>query len=87
MSYRKSALGWLDENSHEMFEMSDLLFKWAEPGLREYKSGKHLADYMSRQGFTVERGVSDMPTAFNSSCHRARLNKIEAPCSVIAASA
>ncbi|MCW4048598.1 MAG: amidohydrolase [Candidatus Bathyarchaeota archaeon] len=60
------ALDWLNENAAEMYAMSDQLFKWAEPGLREYKSSKHLADYMLRQGFNVEMGVSEMPTAFTS---------------------
>lgn len=49
-----------------MYEMSDTLFKWAEPGLREYKSSTLLAEYLEKIGFRVEMGVSDMPTAFNS---------------------
>jgi aminobenzoyl-glutamate utilization protein B len=65
-STRKSAIDWLEENSREMFDMSDLLFKWAEPGLREFKSGKHLAEYMKQQGFKVEMDIANMPTAFNS---------------------
>ena len=65
MNSRKTALDLLNDSSSKMYEMSDLLFKWAEPGLREYKSSKHLANYMDSQGFEVEIGVADMPTAFN----------------------
>ena len=63
---KESVLAWLEDNSPEMYKMSDTLFKWAEPGLREYKSSKLLAEYMEKIGFKVEMGVSDMPTAFNS---------------------
>jgi aminobenzoyl-glutamate utilization protein B len=57
---------WVDDNAVEMAEMSDKIFDYAEPGLREYKSSKLLVDYMRKSGFNVETGVSDMPTAFNS---------------------
>jgi aminobenzoyl-glutamate utilization protein B len=63
---KETVHAWLEDNSVEMFKMSDQLFKWAEPGLREYKSCKLLAEYMEKLGFEVEIGVSGMPTAFNS---------------------
>ena len=63
---KRAALGWLQDNAAEMNRMSDQLFKWAEPGLREYKSSKLLADYLESHGFEVDRGVSGMPTAFTS---------------------
>jgi len=47
-----------------MAEMSDTIFMWAEPGLREYKSSKLLADFLRDEGFEVELSVSDMSTAF-----------------------
>jgi len=63
---KKSAAEWVDDNLAQMAEMSDKIFEYSEPGLREYKSSKLLADYLSRNGFDVEIGVSGMPTAFNS---------------------
>jgi aminobenzoyl-glutamate utilization protein B len=57
---------WVDDNAAEMAEMSDKIFSYAEPGLREYKSSKLLMDYLRRNGFDVEAGVSGMPTAFTS---------------------
>ena len=57
---------WLEDNAVQMFKMSDQLFKWAEPGLREYKSSKLLAEYLEKLGFEIEMSVSNMPTAFNS---------------------
>jgi len=63
---KDTVLAWLEDNSPQMFKMSDQLFKWAEPGLREYRSSKLLAEYMEKLGFEVEIGISGMPTAFNS---------------------
>ncbi len=57
---------WVDDNAVEMAEMSDKIFDYAEPGLREYKSSKLLVDYIRKSGFNVKTGVSEMPTAFNS---------------------
>ena len=64
--FKDTVLACLEDNSAQMFKMSDQLFKWAEPGLREYRSSKLLAEYMEKLGFEVEMGVSGMPTAFNS---------------------
>jgi aminobenzoyl-glutamate utilization protein B len=61
-----SALKWLNKNQDEMFNASDIIFKWAEPGLREYKSSRYLADILLRNGFDTEMGISGMPTAFKS---------------------
>jgi aminobenzoyl-glutamate utilization protein B len=63
---KRAAIDWLRNNNKEMFSMSDTIFKWAEPGLREYRSSRMLVDYMRKQGFEVETGVSGMPTAFMS---------------------
>lgn len=65
-STHETALTWLKDNSSEMYKMSDQLFKWAEPGLREYKSSKRLIQYLEKEGFTLETYISDMPTAFNA---------------------
>lgn len=65
-STHETALTWLNENSPEMYTMSDQLFKWAEPGLREYKSSKRLIQYLEKEGFKLETSIADMPTAFNA---------------------
>ena len=63
---KATAEKWVDDNAVEMAEMSDKIFDYAEPGLREYKSSKLLVDYLRKSSFNVETGVSDMPTAFSS---------------------
>lgn len=48
----------------ELIKLSDEIWAYAETALREHKSAKALADYAEAQGFTVTRGVAQMPTAF-----------------------
>ncbi len=42
------------------------IWEWAEPGYQEEKSAKLLADMLESEGFKVERGVADIPTAFTA---------------------
>ena len=63
---KRFAVDWVDAKVAEMGEMSDTIFGYAEPGLREYRSAKLLVDFLRRQGFKVEEGVSGMPTAFEA---------------------
>ena len=55
---------WIDKNADLMAEMSDVIFNWAKPGLREYKSSLFLVEFLKKHGFRVENGISNMPTAF-----------------------
>ncbi len=48
-------------------EMSLRLWDFAEIALEEHQSAGYLADVLEAEGFTVERGVAGMPTAFVAS--------------------
>jgi aminobenzoyl-glutamate utilization protein B len=63
---KTSAVRRIDESAALMAEMSDTIFEWAEPGLREYRSARLLVEYLSDKGFRVEEGVAGMPTAFTA---------------------
>ena len=54
----------IEKRSSELVDLSDQVWRFAETALRETKSSKLLADYAEKQGFRVERGVAEMPTAF-----------------------
>ncbi len=54
----------VNKHQAELVSLSDKIWAYAETALKEYKSSKELADYAEAQGFTVKRGVSQMPTAF-----------------------
>ncbi|MEQ9376275.1 MAG: amidohydrolase [Imperialibacter sp.] len=66
-SNKKAALESVDKHSSELIDLSDKIWEAAEIALKENVSAKALADYAEAQGFTVERGVAEMPTAFIAS--------------------
>jgi len=45
-------------------DMSLELWNYSEIALRETQSAEYLASTLEREGFSVERGVAGMPTAF-----------------------
>ena len=61
---KEKAWGWIGGNRERLIELSDEIWEYAELGLVEERSSKLLADELERHGFTVERGVAGMPTAF-----------------------
>ncbi len=50
--------------SAAMIKISDQIWANAETAFEEYNSAEILASYAEKNGFTVERGVAGMPTAF-----------------------
>ncbi|RLD20037.1 MAG: amidohydrolase [Bacteroidetes bacterium] len=57
----------VDAHAQDLIAISDQIWAYAETALEEVKSAKALADFAESQGFTVERGVAEMPTAFIAS--------------------
>lgn len=60
----KTAIKWVEDNKAMLADVNDKIWTYAEVGLQEYKSAKLLADKLEEAGFTLERGVAGMPTAF-----------------------
>lgn len=50
----------------ELTAMSDCIFDLAEPSFEEFRSAGLLEDYLERNGFQVERGLGNLPTAFRA---------------------
>jgi aminobenzoyl-glutamate utilization protein B len=61
---KKAAVQSVDKHADELTGLSDEIWAYAETALREHRSAAALADYAEKQGFTVQRGVAGMPTAF-----------------------
>ncbi|MDF1512883.1 MAG: amidohydrolase [Anaerolineae bacterium] len=55
---------WIDNHTEMILDSHNKIWSWAEVGLHEDKSSAHLADMLENWGFSVERGVAGMPTAF-----------------------
>ncbi len=63
-SNKKAVMSAVDSHSESLISLSDAIWAHAETAFEEAESSKLLADYAEENGFTVERGVAGMPTAF-----------------------
>ena len=64
---KEEAVASVEKHKAELVGLSDRVWSFAETALLETRSSKLLADYCEEQGFTVERGVAGLPTAFVAS--------------------
>ncbi|HEU4632092.1 MAG TPA: amidohydrolase [Gemmatimonadaceae bacterium] len=54
----------IDARAKMIQEMVDQVFSYGELGMQEFETSKYLTGILEKNGFTVERGVAGMPTAF-----------------------
>ncbi|MBQ2250486.1 MAG: amidohydrolase, partial [Lachnospiraceae bacterium] len=54
----------IDNTAAEILEASDIIWDCAETAFLEIKSMKVLCDLLRKEGFEVEEGIADVPTAF-----------------------
>lgn len=64
---KESIVDWMEEHKDPYFRIADEIWENPELGMEEYASSKLVADCLEEAGFTVERGVAGMPTAFMAS--------------------
>jgi aminobenzoyl-glutamate utilization protein B len=63
----QNGLQWIDQKVPELCNLSKTIWNYAEVGLREEKSAAALASYLEKEGFSIKKGVGNMPTAFVAS--------------------
>ena len=61
---KKALLSSIEKHKTELIKISDAIWANAETAFEETQSAKILADYAEKNGFKVERGVAEIPTAF-----------------------
>jgi aminobenzoyl-glutamate utilization protein B len=61
---KNEAVAWIEQNQGTLDEAAKHIWEYAETALLEYKSSAELSAFMEKQGFTVQRGVAELPTAF-----------------------
>jgi aminobenzoyl-glutamate utilization protein B len=61
---KQEAYKWIDENKETFIKISDKIWEYAEVGLQESKSAQLQAKVLKEDGFKIEMGVAEMPTAF-----------------------
>ena len=60
----KNIVKSIENHEEEIIKISDKIWELAETAFNEHESSKLLSDYAEANGFTLERGVAGMPTAF-----------------------
>ena len=61
---QRSGIDYLNGSFAVYDKIQKQIHSFAEPGYQEYKSSALLASFLEENGFTVERGVAGIPTAF-----------------------
>ena len=61
---KRQVIEQVDALEEDISRMSQALWDYSEIALEETQSAEFLARFLEAEGFSVERGVADMPTAF-----------------------
>jgi len=60
-------VGQIDGMQKQLQVMVDSVFSFGELGFQEYETSKYLTAILEKEGFTVQRGVAGIPTAWMAS--------------------
>lgn len=61
---KQFVLDWVGDHRSELSQWHQVIWNFAEPAFREYKSSAWYVDRLRAEGFDVEAGSGGMPTAF-----------------------
>ncbi len=61
---KKEVVAKIDGNAKMAQVMVDKVFSFAELGFQETETSKYLTDILKKNGFTIEHGISGVPTAW-----------------------
>jgi aminobenzoyl-glutamate utilization protein B len=61
---KAEAIAGVDANAKLTQEIVDSLFSFSELGFQEFETQRYLTALLEREGFTVERGISSMPSSW-----------------------
>ncbi len=64
---KQAAIDAIDAKAPLIAEVSDAIWEYAELSLMEFKSADKFCEVLTQEGFTVERGICNIPTAFAAS--------------------
>jgi len=61
---KKEIIAKVDGNAKLVQVMIDTLYSFSELGFQEFETSKYLTALLEKNGFTVERGIAGIPTAY-----------------------
>ena len=64
---KASAIGEIDARYHQLSELSLKIHSNPELGFQEVKAADWLTRYLEENGFSIQRGICELPTAFKGS--------------------
>ena len=64
---KQAAIHHIDAKADLVCEVSDAVWAYAELSLQEFKSAEKFCAVLEQEGFTVEKGICGIPTAFAAS--------------------
>lgn len=67
VSVRQAILEQVNRTRDELAAIAEELYRFPETGLREYRTAALLIGILEREGFSVQRGVAGLETAFRAS--------------------
>ena len=59
--------GYMEQRREKLVSLSEEIWRYAEVGFQEFRSADALARCLEEEGFSVEKGVAGIPTAFVAS--------------------
>lgn len=64
---KNQTIEWVEKNKNRFFEISDAIWENPELSMQEYFASDILTNFLSAEGFIVQKGIAGMPTAFVAS--------------------
>lgn len=64
---KKSIIGEIESRKFELTELCLKIHSNPEMGFEEFKASKWLTEFLGKNGFSIEKNIGDMPTAFRAS--------------------
>jgi aminobenzoyl-glutamate utilization protein B len=64
--YKKTAATDIDRMYDFTQQMIDSVFSFGELGFQEFETQRYLTDILAKEGFTIEKGIAGIPTAWTA---------------------
>lgn len=61
---KQEAVAGVEKRAELGQQINDMLFSFSELGFQEFESSRYLTELLEKNGFTIERGIANMPTAW-----------------------
>ncbi len=62
--YKRQVIDDVEAMKKRTQVMNDMVFSFGELGFQEFETSKYLTEILEKEGFTVERGIAGIPTAW-----------------------